>query len=111
MSDLQCPATFHVFGPVRTPERWDLVHGAPIVAVYAAPSRRGAETDNEREGADLLPLPIADTLDAALIDLSDLYRGEHVVVLATEISPPLRAEDDELVVRIDADGMAVDRLS
>lgn len=109
MSDLQCPATFHVFGPSRTPERFDLVHGAPIVAVYAAASRRSAVPEEVGDQTELLPLPEHDTFDAVLLDLSDLYRGCHVVVLTDEVGAPLRSEDDELVVRIDADGVAVDR--
>lgn len=106
MSDLQCPATFHVFGPSCAPERLDLVHGAPIVAVHAADSRR---TDI-RDSTEVLSLPECGNFDATLLDLSDLYRGCHAVVLAAEVHLPLRSADDEIVVRIDADGMAVERV-
>ncbi|MDO5628938.1 MAG: hypothetical protein Q4G43_11515 [Mobilicoccus sp.] len=97
MSDLQCPATFHLLGPGVAPPARDVVHGAPVAAVYAAPGRGGEDAE---------PLDSSDLI-ACLDDLADLHRGEHVLILAGEVAWPLRDSTDEAVVRIDADGWSV----
>lgn len=105
MSDLQCPATFHVVGPGVTPERHDLVHGAPIAAVHAAVERRP-----EGANVEVAELDEDRPLDVVLVELSDLYRGLHVLVLPGVVSPPVHDPSDELVVRIDADGRSIERV-
>lgn len=108
MSDLQCPATFHVFGPAALPENLDLVHGAPIAAVHAAPGRD--LTDVAAGPAEPDPWPRGDRpLWEVLEDLADLHRGRHVLVLAGRVEAPLESPGDVLVARLDADGRTVSR--
>lgn len=104
MSDLQCPATFHVVGPAASPDR-ELLDGAPVAAVYAGSGRRPPWDDVDGQTR---PLP-AGPLSTALDDLSDLHRGCHVLVLPGEVEAPLRDETDVVRVRIDADGRTIDR--
>lgn len=105
MSDLQCPATFHVFGPAAVPEA--RVHAAPVAAVHAAPGRDAAHVAGSAEPD---PWPRGDrSLWEVLTELADLYRGRHVLVLPAHVEAPLESADDVVIVRLDADGRAVSR--
>lgn len=111
MSDLQCPATFLVAGPAAWPDPGALQE-AGVAAVYAAPARaepaaalaaRLSATATPIEGGPGRPLL------AVLDELADLHRGSTCLVLAGALEPPLRADDEVVRVRIDADGRAVER--
>lgn len=133
MSDLQCPATFHVAGPGVPADRIaTLLGGAPVAAVYV-----GSVDARPTEPGSVYSRPPGDTgafdtgafgafdiaaFDAAaehldetralwevLEELSDLHRGAHVVVRPTQVVPPLTGAGDAVTVRIDADGRSVER--
>lgn len=109
MSDLQCPATFHVLGPgASRPVADRLLDGAGVAAVHAGVGVHGAGVHAGDGESTHEPLdetrPLWDVLD----ELSDLYRGCHVLILPSTATPPLTSTDDAVTVRIDADGRTVE---
>lgn len=107
MSDLQCPATFHVAGPqapVHGPASWSEV---PVAAVFVGAGRPSTQVSAHDGPAE--ELPAGRVLWDVLEELADEYRGRHVLVLPAEVSAPLTGPQDAVVVRIDADGASVGR--
>lgn len=107
MSDLQCPATFHVAGPqvpVHGPASWTEV---PVAAAFVGAGRHSAQVSAQDGPTE--QIPAARALWDVLEELADEYRGRHVLVLPAEVSAPLTGPQDAVVVRIDADGASVGR--
>lgn len=104
MSDLQCPATFHVLGPDASRSVADrLLDGAGLAAVHAGAGVHAGDGESTHE-----PLDETRPLWDVLGELSDLYRGCHVLILPSRVTPPLTSTDDAVTVRIDADGRTVE---
>lgn len=115
MSDLQCPATFYVLGPGHDDAAAPVLPVDPdcarIAVVRCAPGREAvARPLAEALGCGMLiDGLLAGDVPAALLELSDLHRGESLVVLPAG-GYPGRPDDRWLHVRIDSDGTVVSLL-